>query len=98
MNVFCEGSGYDYPCATTGEVENMIGMDYRVSIGLCLFGAFAFFNLAFILRRFELRKTPPPTFAHLSSEQRQKRKRIAVWISIANGCVCLCGALFLFLL
>lgn len=27
---------------TPGEVENMIGMDYRVSIGLCLFGAFAF--------------------------------------------------------
>jgi hypothetical protein len=76
----------------------MIGMDYRASIGLCVFGAFAFFNLAFILRRFELRQIPPPTFAHLSSQQRLKRKRIAVWISIANGCVCLGGALFLLLL
>jgi hypothetical protein len=73
-------------------------MDSRLAVGVCLLGAVAFFNLAFMLHRFKLRKLPPPSFVHLTIEQMQKRKQIAVWISIATGCVSLCGALLEFLL
>jgi hypothetical protein len=75
----------------------MVDMNYNLAAYVCVAGAVALFNLALILRRLKLRETPPPSFAHLSYEQRQQRKFIAVWIAIATGCVCLGGAVLFWL-
>ena len=62
---------------------------------ICFLGAIPFFTVATRLRRFRVPAKPPTNRAHLSIDDRQRRIRIASWISFASGCVMLAGALLL---
>jgi hypothetical protein len=61
---------------------------------ICFAGSIVFFAFAIRMRRFRVPEKPPASRAHLSLEERQKKIKIASWLSFAMGLLMLGAALF----
>jgi len=61
---------------------------------VCFAGSIVSFAFAIRMRRFRVPETPPASRAHLSSEERQKKIKMASWLSFAMGLFMLGAAMF----
>jgi hypothetical protein len=65
------------------------------SVVLCLLGAISSSWVTVKLRNFKVREQPPSSRAHLSVEERQRKIRVASWISFGMACVFVVGAILI---
>jgi hypothetical protein len=61
---------------------------------ILVIGAISFFSFTVRLRRFRVSEKSPASSVGLSIEQRQKRMRIASWVSFCCGCLMLASAAY----
>jgi hypothetical protein len=71
----------------------MLTMSFPVVV--CLVGAISTFWVTIKLRSFKVGNKPPTSRSHLSLEERQRKIRIASWISFGMACVFVVGAILL---
>jgi hypothetical protein len=69
------------------------GMSINFQVVVCSFGAVTAFFFAYKLRTLKLALNPPKSRAGLTYEQRQKKVRVASWLSVAAGGLMLRGAI-----
>ena len=70
-------------------------MTLNFPIIVSFIGAIVFFAFAAKLRHFKVSERPPSSRAGLSVEERQRKIRVATWISFVSGCLMLAGALLI---
>jgi hypothetical protein len=76
-----------------GGLTESSGMSINFQVVVCTIGAVAAFFFAYRLRTLKLALNPPRSRAGLTYEQRQKRMRVASWLSMAAGGLMLGGAI-----
>jgi hypothetical protein len=64
-----------------------------MNVSLCLLAAIAFSLQGIWLRNFKVANKPPASRSHLSLQERQKRIRVASWISFGIACWAVAGAI-----